>query len=79
MNRTTHRPLVIVGLGLLLAGELKATRTVLTGADADAFNEDGRPPEVKPAASEVTLKATFDYQAPAHSLTVFRIFIERGL
>src|SRR4030042_1013397 len=57
----------------LPAGELKATKTVLTGPDADAFNEDGQPPAVKSAANEVTLKPTFDYDAPANSLTVFRI------
>jgi len=62
-----------VKLAGVAAGELNATRTVLTGADADAFNEDGQPPAVKPVASEVTLAPTFDYEAPAHSLSVFRI------
>jgi alpha-L-arabinofuranosidase len=60
------------------AGEFKATKTVLTGADADAYNEDGQPPAVKPVASEVTITSTFDYQAPAHSLTVFRFSEARG-
>jgi alpha-L-arabinofuranosidase len=62
-----------IELAGLAAEELRATRTVLSGADADAFNDDGRPPAVKPIASEVTLKPTFDYEAPAHSLTVLRI------
>lgn len=52
--------------------ELRATRTLLTGQSADAFNEDGQPPAVKPVSEEVTLKTNFDYKAPAHSLTVFR-------
>ncbi|MBP7052399.1 MAG: alpha-N-arabinofuranosidase [Phycisphaerae bacterium] len=62
-----------IKLAGLAAGELKATRTVLTGATPDSFNEDGQSPAVKPVASEVTLAPTFDYEAPAHSLTVFRI------
>ena len=73
VNGASTPAALTVELAGLAAGELKATQTVLTGADADAFNEDGQPPAVKPAASEVTLKPTFDYEAPAHSLTVFRI------
>jgi alpha-N-arabinofuranosidase len=59
----------------LAAGSLRATKTLLTGADADAdaFNEDGQPPTVKPVTSEVTLKPTFEYEAPANSLTLFRV------
>lgn len=57
----------------LPAGEWKATKTVLTGPSADAYNEDGQPPVVKPVASETPLKPAFDYEAPANSLTVFRI------
>lgn len=69
-------------LTLQLAGlpdrELRVTRTVLTGADADAFNEDGRPPAAQPVSSEVTLRPSFNYEAPANSLTVFRIGSPRG-
>lgn len=54
-------------------GEFKATRTVLTGPNADAFNEDGQPPVVKPVATEVALAPAFAYEAPASSLTVFRV------
>jgi alpha-L-arabinofuranosidase len=57
----------------LASGDLQATKTVLTGASAGTFNEDGQPSAVKPVASEVTLDSTFDYEAPANSLTVFRI------
>ena len=32
-----------------------SVRTVLTGANADVFNEDGQPPAVRPVASEVTI------------------------
>jgi alpha-L-arabinofuranosidase len=53
--------------------ELQAVRTVLTGPTADSFNEDGKPAAIKPVASEVAIKTTFDYEAPANSLTVFRI------
>ncbi|OHB66171.1 MAG: hypothetical protein A2V70_11195 [Planctomycetes bacterium RBG_13_63_9] len=73
VNGASASAALTVELAGLAAGELKATQTVLTGADANAFNEDGQPPTVKPAASEVTLKPTFDYEAPANSLTVFRI------
>lgn len=65
-------PLVfeIAGLG---AGDLRATRTLLTGPGPEAFNADDRPPAVKPATAELTLKPQFDYSSPPYSLTVFRI------
>lgn len=56
----------------LSATECSATRIVLTGPSADSFNEDGQTPAVKPVATEVTVKAAFEYEAPANSLTVFR-------
>lgn len=61
-----------VELAGLAAAELRAAKTLLTGPAADAFNEDGQPPSVKPVASEVTVKPAFEYEAPANSLTVFR-------
>jgi alpha-L-arabinofuranosidase len=65
-------PLTVSLVGLA-PGDYPTTRTVLTGADAEAINEDDEAPAVKPVTSESTLKPTFDYEAPAHSLTVFRI------
>ena len=62
-----------VKLAGFTGAEYKATRTVLTGANADAFNEDNQPLSVKPVVSEVTLKPEFDYEAPACSLSVFRV------
>lgn len=62
-----------VTLAGLADGDRQATQTALTGESADAFNVDGKPPAVRPVASEVTLGTTFQYDAPAHSLTVFRI------
>ncbi len=62
-----------VALAGLAAGEVQATRTVLTGASPDSFNEDSQPPAVKPVAAEIALKPVFEYEAPAHSLTVFRV------
>ncbi len=53
--------------------ELKGTKTVLTGPSPDAFNEDGKEPVIKPVTANVTFKPAFDYQAPAYSLTVFRV------
>jgi alpha-N-arabinofuranosidase len=51
----------------------RATQTVLTGPSADAFNEDSKLPVIKPIISDVTIKPTFDYEAPGNSLTVYRI------
>ena len=65
-------PLTVTLAGLA-AAESQATRTVLTGSAPDAFNEDAQPPAVKPISSDVTLKPRFDYEAPANSLTLFRI------
>jgi alpha-L-arabinofuranosidase len=73
VNGASDPASLVVEFAGLAAGEVKATRTVLTGADADAFNEDGRLPAVKPVASEVTIKPAFECEAPANSLTVFRI------
>ncbi len=53
-------------------GDMTATRIVLTGPDADAYNEDAQPPVIKPVTELVTLKTSFAYEAPANSLTVFR-------
>lgn len=49
------------------------TRTLLTGPGPDAVNEDGQPPSVKPETARLRLEAYFDYDAPANSLTVFRV------
>ncbi len=62
-----------VELAGLRENDVRATRTVLTGPSPDAFNEDHRPPTVKPVANDLTLKSVFEYEAPAHSLTVFRV------
>ncbi len=59
--------------GLSQEASMKAVKTVLTGPDANAVNEDGKSPAVKPAVSTETVKPVFAYTAPAHSLTVFRI------
>ena len=73
VNGASAPAALVVELDGVAAGELMATQTVLAGADADAFNEDNQPPAVKPVSSDITLKPPFDYEAPAHSLTVFRI------
>jgi Alpha-L-arabinofuranosidase len=61
---------VLDGLG---SNDLQATRTVLTGENADAFNEDGKEQAIKPVSEKVTVKAKFNYEAPGNSLTVYRI------
>jgi alpha-L-arabinofuranosidase len=52
---------------------MKAVKTVLTGPDADAVNEDGKKPVVKPETSEESVSSRFTAAVPAHSLTVYRI------
>lgn len=52
--------------------EWAVTRTVLTGENADANNEDGREAAVKPVAQEIKLKSNFGYEAPGNSLSIFR-------
>jgi alpha-L-arabinofuranosidase len=73
VNGGDHPAPLTVEIAGLAGGKVEATRTVLTGPRADAFNEDGKSPAVQPVASDVALTPTFDYEAPANSLTVFRI------
>ncbi len=47
--------------------------TVLTGANADVFNEDGQSPAASPAKAESTVGAHFEREFPANSLTVLRL------
>lgn len=60
-----------------LAGAKKlpatAQRIVFGGADADVVNTDGAPPAVVPVTETVPVSADFTYEAPANSLTIFRI------
>lgn len=60
-----------------LAGAKKllatAQRIVFGGADADVVNTDGAPPVVAPVTETVPVSATLTYEAPANSLTIFRI------
>jgi alpha-L-arabinofuranosidase len=50
-----------------------AQHIVFGGADADVVNSDGAPPAVAPVTETVPLSADFTYDAPANSLTIFRI------
>jgi alpha-L-arabinofuranosidase len=50
-----------------------ATKTVLTGANADVVNPEGGAPEAKPQMSSIDVGPAFDYEAPANSLTVIRL------
>jgi hypothetical protein len=49
-------PALQIELAGIPESDLKVVRTVLTGASADAIDEDGQPPAIKPVSSEVTLK-----------------------
>jgi alpha-L-arabinofuranosidase len=59
--------------GLASDVTMQATKTVLTGPNADAVNEDGKAPVVKPVVSTESVKVDFTCTAPANSLTVYRI------
>ncbi len=68
------RPLSIELAGLDgSASGLAATRIVLAGPDPDAANSDDLPPVAVPRTDTVRVAPVFDYLAPAHSLTVFRL------
>jgi alpha-L-arabinofuranosidase len=62
-----------VDLGSAPAGQRRLTATVLTGANADVANEDGKPPAAKPMVDESTVGAAFERSFPANSLTVLRL------
>lgn len=59
--------------GLPDNASMNAIRTVLTGPGPDAENEDAKTPVVKPVSTHISVEQAFSYQAPANSLTVFRI------
>jgi alpha-N-arabinofuranosidase len=61
-----------VDLSSLAPFEPKAIRTVLSGAPA-AENQFGGEAEVLPEVSEMEVSETFDYEVPAHSLSVIRL------
>jgi alpha-L-arabinofuranosidase len=50
----------------------KALKTVLTG-EPSAVNSFDNPARIAPITTEITVDGQFDYEAPAHSLTVIRI------
>jgi alpha-L-arabinofuranosidase len=60
-------------VGLASNATMKATKTVLTGPDADAVNDDGKAPVVEPHESTESLLSAFTCTAPANSLTIYRI------
>jgi len=62
-----------VELGAVTAVQRRLIATVLTGANADVANEDGKPPAAKPVVEESTVGVTFERLFPANSLTVLRL------
>jgi alpha-L-arabinofuranosidase len=73
VNGAGNPTALTVHLSGLTRRELRATKTVLTGPSADAFNEDRSPPAIIPATTNEAVTPTFEYVAPPYSLTVFRI------
>jgi alpha-L-arabinofuranosidase len=65
---------IAIRLNGLASADLKALRTVLTGPGADAENQFGEPPAVFPETGEMAIQSSFNYAAPANSLTLFRVF-----
>lgn len=55
------------------AGGRRLVATVLTGANPDVANEDGKPPVALPAVDEAKVGANFERVFPAHSLTILRL------
>jgi alpha-L-arabinofuranosidase len=55
------------------AASRRLIATVLTGANADVANEDGKPPAATPTIDQSTVGATFERIFPANSLTVLRL------
>jgi alpha-L-arabinofuranosidase len=64
---------VTVNLAGVSAAERRLVATVLTGANADVVNEDGRPPAAFPATEEFAVGASFERVFPSNSLTIFRL------
>ena len=50
-------PALQIELAGIPESDLKVVRTGLASASADAIDEDGRSPAIKPVSSEVTFKA----------------------
>lgn len=50
-----------------------ATKTVLTGSNADVVNSDGGAPAAKPEVSSIEVGSPFACEVPAHSFTVIRM------
>jgi alpha-L-arabinofuranosidase len=50
-----------------------ATKTVLTGTNADVVNPDGGAPAAKPEVSPIEVGSAFDCEAPPNSFTVIRM------
>jgi alpha-L-arabinofuranosidase len=50
-----------------------ATKTVLTGVNADVVNPEGGPAGAKPEVSPIDVGQAFDYEAPPNSFTVIRL------
>ncbi len=68
---STARPLHLALSGVKDARP--ATKIVFGGADADAVNTDRQAAIVQPQTEATTVSAAFDYEAPANSLTIFRV------
>lgn len=71
----TPAPLRVDFAGLTLTKHFDLSSTVLTGPGPDAVNEPGKPPVMMPVTKRLPPVPTFDWEAPANSLTVLRISI----
>ncbi len=54
-----------------------AQRIVFAGNSADLVNVDGQPAVVQPKVETVSVSPKFEYMAPAHSFTIFRLRPQR--
>jgi alpha-L-arabinofuranosidase len=62
-----------IALASAPAGKRPLLATVLTGANADVVNEDGKPAAAQPVVEESQVGANFERTLPAHSFTVLRL------
>jgi alpha-L-arabinofuranosidase len=69
----TPAPLKVGFQGFTMTKHFDLSSTVLTGPGPDAVNEPGKPPVITPVTERLPPVPTFDWEAPANSLTILRI------
>lgn len=71
-GNTEAVPLVVTIDGMKDVNNSQTTCIILTGPELDSVNEDGQTETVHPVSLDITVTSNFEYELPAHSLTVIR-------